>query len=104
MILDIDECLTDNGGCNQTCNNTMGGFECSCDEGYLLHADGKQCTGTNAGEGNNATIPCPIDDDQLPSYIKLLKHSHYMHMCLYFHMHREGSQPKEVGKTLLINL
>ena len=47
MILDIDECLTGNGGCNQTCNNNMGSFECSCAEGYLLHADGKQCTGTN---------------------------------------------------------
>ncbi len=38
--VDIDECATDNGGCGDvtavTCENTGGGFTCTCNEGYLL--------------------------------------------------------------------
>ena len=28
---DIDECGTNNGGCEHNCNNTIGAFECYCD-------------------------------------------------------------------------
>ena len=45
LIIDIDECLTNNGGCNQTCSNTDGSFECSCAIGYLLAADNLDCDG-----------------------------------------------------------
>ena len=45
MIADIDECDTSNGGCNQTCTNTEGSFECSCGVGYLLAADNQDCVG-----------------------------------------------------------
>ena len=34
--IDIDECATDNGGCQNTCTNTAGGFYCSCDDGFEL--------------------------------------------------------------------
>ncbi len=42
---DIDECQYRNGGCDQRCTNTIGSFECSCDEGelYRLAPDGKAC-------------------------------------------------------------
>ena len=43
---DVDECLIDNGGCDQTCNNTDGSFECSCEEGLVLAADNLNCEGT----------------------------------------------------------
>ena len=33
---DINECET-LGTCSHFCNNTKGGFKCSCDEGYVLH-------------------------------------------------------------------
>ena len=33
-ITDIDECSSDNGGCKQTCSNTLGNFSCSCPAGY----------------------------------------------------------------------
>ena len=48
MILsfkDVDECLTDNGGCNQTCTNIQGSFECSCGDGFTLAADNFDCDG-----------------------------------------------------------
>ena len=44
-ILDINECLTDNGGCTQTCDNTDGFYQCSCLNGYELTSDGYNCTG-----------------------------------------------------------
>jgi len=42
--LDIDECLTNNGGCNEhaTCTNTIGSRECECNEGYS--GDGLSCS------------------------------------------------------------
>ena len=44
-ILDIDECMSDNGGCNQTCTNIYGSFECSCGTGYHLAANNLDCDG-----------------------------------------------------------
>ena len=36
FIIDIDECASDNGGCEHTCANTAGSFTCSCDDGFEL--------------------------------------------------------------------
>lgn len=30
----MNECVTDNGGCSQTCTNLVGGFSCGCYTGY----------------------------------------------------------------------
>ena len=38
-----NECLTDNGGCDDICINTEGSFECSCNTSYILAADKKTC-------------------------------------------------------------
>jgi cysteine-rich repeat protein len=50
---DIDECATDNGGCAQTCTNTIGGFACSCGAGYVLDANGRTCEYLNECATNN---------------------------------------------------
>ncbi|KAK2724586.1 hypothetical protein QYM36_001171, partial [Artemia franciscana] len=42
---DRDECR-DWGTCSQLCSNTVGGFECACQEGYSLE-DGKSCYAAN---------------------------------------------------------
>ncbi|RMC06587.1 hypothetical protein DUI87_16024 [Hirundo rustica rustica] len=39
---DIDECRTQNGGCNQLCLNKLGSYRCSCYSGYALK-DSKIC-------------------------------------------------------------
>ncbi|XP_071494926.1 sushi, von Willebrand factor type A, EGF and pentraxin domain-containing protein 1-like [Diadema antillarum] len=44
---DIDECLADNGGCEHSCQNAAGSFQCSCREGYALQDDGKTCIDTS---------------------------------------------------------
>lgn len=33
---DIDECKAGTAECQQTCTNTLGGYECSCREGFQL--------------------------------------------------------------------
>ena len=45
LILDINECLDHNGGCNHMCINTPGSYYCSCNSGYELQADKHNCTG-----------------------------------------------------------
>ena len=47
MIIDINECGTDNGGCAQTCTNTNGSnmYYCSCASGYMLDENGRNCSG-----------------------------------------------------------
>ena len=44
---DNDECLNQNGGCSQKCENIPGSFICSCNSGYTLNSDGKTCKGKN---------------------------------------------------------
>ena len=41
--IDTNECLTNNGGCDHTCVNTEGSFECLCNNSYILAADNKTC-------------------------------------------------------------
>ncbi len=41
----MDECATAKGDCDHICNNKPGSFECSCNDGYILGRDGKNCTG-----------------------------------------------------------
>ena len=43
--IDINECETANGGCEQMCSNTIGSFACSCTVGYRLDENGLNCTG-----------------------------------------------------------
>ena len=42
----MNECEDgNNGGCDHMCNNYDGGFNCSCDNGYDLSKNGKDCIG-----------------------------------------------------------
>ena len=44
--IDINECSENNGGCKDTCTNTMGSYVCSCPAtGYLLDNDKHNCSG-----------------------------------------------------------
>lgn len=45
IVSDIDECVTTNGGCSDTCTNNAGSFVCSCLTGYELDTDDLTCIG-----------------------------------------------------------
>ena len=45
LYLDINECLTGNGGCAHSCGNILGSFICSCRPGYKLNVDSRNCDG-----------------------------------------------------------
>ena len=42
--VDINECEGYND-CHQICTNTEGSYYCSCDNGFVLAADNRTCTG-----------------------------------------------------------
>lgn len=48
FAVDVDECATMNGGCDDLCTNDDGSFSCSCtSSGFMLGADGRSCEGKN---------------------------------------------------------
>ncbi|XP_050679393.1 collagen and calcium-binding EGF domain-containing protein 1-like isoform X1 [Leptidea sinapis] len=44
--VDVDECLDNNGGCEQRCVNDPGGFHCECSAPLTLAADSRRCIRT----------------------------------------------------------
>ena len=46
LLLDVNECTMNNGGCEHICTNTLGSFECSCDSGFVLDDNNLSCNGT----------------------------------------------------------
>jgi hypothetical protein len=45
FLPDVNECMSNNGGCEQTCVNSEGSYECICSSGSRLDSDGKGCVG-----------------------------------------------------------
>ena len=46
VCLDIDECMDEDHGCNQTCVNTPGSYYCNCDSGFQP-VNATECEGTH---------------------------------------------------------
>ena len=49
------------------CTNTQGSFECSCNSGYALSADGTTCL----GKRSNELSVCLLRDQMLPYKMRL---------------------------------
>ena len=45
MVIDIDECSLSTDRCDQSCQNTVGSYTCSCNAGYTLDGNGQTCDG-----------------------------------------------------------
>ena len=45
LVVDINECMSNNGGCEQICVNNIGSYSCDCHEGYDVDVDGLNCSG-----------------------------------------------------------
>ena len=46
LVVDIDECMSNNDSCEQICVNNIGSYSCDCYEGYDVDVDGRSCSGT----------------------------------------------------------
>ena len=44
-LIDINECTINNGGCEQTCVNDVGTYNCYCRHGYNLSLNNHTCEG-----------------------------------------------------------
>ena len=47
ISIDINECDGENGGCSHICNNTIGSYQCFCEDGYELESDQQSCNGAS---------------------------------------------------------
>ena len=45
ILVDVNECDINNGGCVYNCENTEGSYKCSCPANFFLNSDGHSCTG-----------------------------------------------------------
>uniref|UniRef100_A0A3B3TA77 EGF-like calcium-binding domain-containing protein n=1 Tax=Paramormyrops kingsleyae TaxID=1676925 RepID=A0A3B3TA77_9TELE len=57
LLLDVNECTADNGGCEGQCCNTIGSFYCKCPKGMRLSQDGKACEGKGTFVSQSISIP-----------------------------------------------
>ena len=44
VVIDINECANNNGGCQHNCTNRNGSYNCSCAAGYKLTDNEHNCT------------------------------------------------------------
>ncbi len=59
-LTEIDECATNNGGCEHNCDNTDGSFFCSCDSGYQLDNSSLNCSGKMCDYLHKNSLSCVI--------------------------------------------
>ena len=45
ILSDVDECSTNNGGCQHECINNVGSYECRCRSGFQISSNSRSCTG-----------------------------------------------------------
>ena len=60
---DFNECVVNNGGCDQICINTIPGHWCDCNDGYSLDNDNITCIrNANCSEGVCVCLDGFVDD------------------------------------------
>ena len=74
LSVEVNECLDNNGGCDDTCTNTDGSFECSCPPGFRLASDERTCN------GNNSTV-LTLSQTELHSCIYCAEHVPHASAC-----------------------
>ncbi len=52
VSVDRDECQDGTHDCEQVCVNEAGSYSCSCNEGYSLDGNGRNCSGKTIANCN----------------------------------------------------
>ena len=76
LYQDIEECETSTSGCQQTCTNNVGSYNCGCNTGYNLNVDRKSCYGKYLHYNSNTMFNSSITNRILLRYI-------YTHIHVY---------------------
>lgn len=67
--VDVNECLSDNGGCAQSCTNSEGSFSCSCESGLRTADNGQTCEDVDECSGDAATqTTCTVAETCVNTY------------------------------------
>ena len=53
LVIDVDECFLNNGGCDHICTNNEGSYNCECRKGFNMEFIGNTTTGC---VGENALL------------------------------------------------
>ncbi|XP_078571570.1 uncharacterized protein LOC144859154 [Branchiostoma floridae x Branchiostoma japonicum] len=61
-FLDINECSSNNGGCDHNCENTVGSYDCTCRDGY--QESGSRCIDVNECHNNNGGCSHNCENDE----------------------------------------
>lgn len=85
---DVDECLDNNGGCQQVCVNTMGSYECQCTHGFFLSDNQHTCIHRSDGKSHTTQDVIWIGSNcglktSLPSFKCPLCHKLWCHGVYY---------------------
>ena len=91
VVVDIDECAQNNGGCNDHagCSNTEGSFACSCNDGFA--GDGFTCTGMSSlSESLTST---PVEGDRKLIFMFRPKNKIYRKYFLFGRKINEKEKP-----------
>ncbi len=86
VCADVNECLTNKGGCAQICLNQPGSRECTCRDGYQLDSDSINCN----GESIIIIMNLCVSFTRTYTFYKqlcLCTHTHGTHMHTHTHAH-----------------
>lgn len=108
FMKEIDECSSDEHGCQQICINTLGGYQCACSIGHELHSDGKKCEEACGGilHSSNGTLQSPSYPDVYPPsktcVWEIVAHEGFQVTLEFTHFDLEGNNQECEYDSLLV--
>ena len=77
LLVDVNECASNNDGCSDHCSNSPGSFSCYCRQYADLHQDRRHCNCRSGFTQNDAALTCDGEQERI---------IHTVHVLLYASM------------------